>query len=142
MVDPLSVTVSIVALLQLTVTITGYLKDVNDGAEDRIKLRDKMRSTSHLLTLLQDHAEDAQLQEKAVISWTSIKPPSAHGGPLDQLKETLEKLATKLLPHTSRLKNAIQAVKWPFDKVGVMEILNSIERQKSLFQLALENDHM
>jgi hypothetical protein len=81
--DPLSVTVSIVALLQLTATITRYLKGVKDGAEDRIKLRDEMRSTSHLLTLLQDRAEDAQLQEKAVISWTSIKMLSVHGGPLD-----------------------------------------------------------
>jgi hypothetical protein len=64
----LSVTVSIVALLQLAATITGHLKDVKDGAEDHIELRDEMRSTFHLLTLLQDRAEDAQPQEKAVIS--------------------------------------------------------------------------
>lgn len=39
-------------------------------------------------------------------------------------------------------KRIISAVTWPFQKGEISELLNSVERQKTLFASALQNDHM
>jgi hypothetical protein len=47
----------------------------------------------------------------------------------------------KLSPR-GRVQQVAQALKWPFDKAEVNEVLGTTERLKSLFSLALQNDHM
>ena len=62
-------------------------------------------------------------------------------GPLEQFKIALEHLASKLAP-VDGLRKVGKALAWPFQKTEIQDILNMIERQKSLFNLALQNDHM
>ena len=138
MADPLSVTASLIAVLQLSSKIIKRLKDMKAGAQDRVKLRDEIRSTVFLLEILKDRIEDAE----AGSNWTaSIQALSGPSGPLQQLKLSLGDIIAKLMPE-SRIGKAAQSVMWPFDKSEILAILASIERQKSLLNLALQNDHL
>lgn len=138
MADPLSITASIIAVLQLTTTVTGYLKDAQGGSDERLRLRDEIRNTVCVLEMLKDRAEEAELQDK----WAqSLRSLNSQNGPLTQFSETLELLVSKLAPK-DRLRQIVQTLKWPLDKTEFVSVLNSLERQKTLFTLALQCDHM
>lgn len=136
--DPLSITASILAVLQLSITVTQYLKDVQGGSRDRLRLRDEIRSIVCLLEMLKDRVEDPELQETWGKSTVSLGSPN---GPLVQFASTLELLTAKLAP-TTRFQQVAKTLKWPLDKADVTAMLNSLERQKSLFNLAIQCDHM
>ena len=136
--DPLSATASIIAVLQMTATVTQYLKDVKDGADDRMRLRDELRGTVCLLEMLKDRLEDADSSKKW---WNAIQWLNIPDGPLQLFKKTLELLIAKLMPARG-MQKVVHIIKWPFDKTDVDTLLRAIERQKSLFSLAIHNDHM
>jgi hypothetical protein len=60
---------------------------------------------------------------------------------LAQFKSALEGLAEKFTP-TTRIKKAGKALSWPFKKGGVADTLQTIERLKSFFTLALLKDQV
>lgn len=136
--DPLSITASIVAVLQMTATVTQYLKDIKGGSEDRTRLRDEIRSTICLLEMLKDRLEDVDIRDTWLDTLRWLDVPK---GPLVQFREALELLVKKLAP-PGRMRQTAQTLKWPFDKAGVNEVLGRIERLKSLFSLAIQNDYM
>jgi hypothetical protein len=138
MADPLSITASILAVLQITSTVTQYLKDVRGGTEDRTRLRDEIRSTICLLEMLKDRIEDPETIDKWFDAVRLLDGPD---GPLIQFKNALELLAKKLAPR-GRIQQVAQVLKWPLDKAEVNEVLGTIERLKSLFSLAMQNDHV
>jgi hypothetical protein len=47
-----------------------------------------------------------------------------------------------LAPATTGLSKVKKAVTWPFKKGEVEGLIGSIERQKTLLTLAVQNDHM
>jgi hypothetical protein len=85
--------------------------------------------------MLKDRIEDAEDGSK----WCrAIAPLASLHGPLDQFKQALELLASKLASN-ARFK---QRMTWPFDKAEITTTLNAIERHKSYFNLALQDHHM
>ena len=136
--DPLSIAASIIALLQLTSTVTQYLKDASGGSEDRIRLLDEVRGTVCLLEMLKDRVDDVSIRDTWLDTMRSL---DVRHGPLSQFKEALERLIQKLVP-SGRMRQVAQTFKWPFDKSEIIEILGKIERLKALFGLALQNDQM
>jgi hypothetical protein len=138
MADPLSISASIIAVLQLTSTVVGYLNDVKDASEERLRIRDEITSASFLLYMLRDRAEQASLGEAWLSTVRSLSVPK---GPLEQFKRALEQLAARLAP-VNKLRKFGKALKWPFQREEIKDILSTIERQKSLFDLALQNDHV
>lgn len=95
MADPLSIAASIIAILQLTTTVTGYLKDAQGGSDERLRLRDEIRNTVCVLEMLKDRAEETELQDRWAQSMRSLDSPN---GPLAQFSKTLELLVAKLAP--------------------------------------------
>ena len=85
--------------------------------------------------MLKDIAEQAHYGSK------SLALIRASGGPLDQVKSALEELASRLAL-SEGLKRASRVLSWPSHKSEIKEILSRIERQKSLFALTLEKDHL
>ena len=111
-------------LHQPSSTVIGYLKDVKGGASDRLRVLDEVRNSICLLEMLKDRAEDSELRE----TWGSvIVSLDAPGGPLTQFKETLDLLAGKLTP-AGRIKQAVNTLKWPFEKLEIAAILSILER--------------
>jgi hypothetical protein len=126
--DPLSISASIVAVLQLSETVVQYLNNVKNAHKDRQKILDEVSSAIGILFLLKGHAERANSR----YAWSIImKSP---GGPLEQFEMALQRLVSKLAP--------VGRLFWPFQQGEIKEIVNTIERQKALFNLALQNDHM
>ena len=136
--DPLSVSASLVAIFQLAATVNQYLKGVKGGSEEQIRLREEIRSTICLFEILNDRVEDAESSEKYLVSIRSLNIP---GGPLEQLRGALDQLVVKLAP-AGRLKVLTQAFTWPLTTADVNALLATIERQKVLFGLAMQDDNM
>lgn len=87
--DPISLAASLAALIQLTTQAAQLLKGIKSGLDDRIKLREEVRSTICLLQMLQDRVDDAEVVEKDLASIGSL---NFSGGPIDQLKDALQNL--------------------------------------------------
>ncbi len=136
--DPLSVTASIAAILQLSRKIIQYLRDLKSTSRDRDTLLCEVASVTSFLSILKDQAQQADSSD----TWrTTIASLDVPRGPLEQFKAALERLASKLAP-SKGLEKIVNKLIWPFQKQEALEILNIIERQKSLFALAVVNDHM
>lgn len=137
--DPLSISVSITALLGLTSTTMKYLNEVKGAPEDRGRILSELATVNQFLFILQDQADQAKQGDQWSSTLQSLNVPD---GPLDHFRRALERLSTKLGPPATGLKKLSNAFVWPFQKEEVKEILGTIERQKTLFELARQNDHM
>lgn len=137
--DPLSISASITALLQLTSTVIEYLNGVKGAPEDRRRILSEIVSVNGILFSLQDQADHAKQGDPWSSTFQSLNVPE---GPLDQFRRALERLSSKLAPPATGLKKLGKAIIWPFQKEEVKAILGTIERQKALLNLARQNDHM
>ena len=137
--DPLSISASITALLQLTGAVVKYVNDVKGAPEDRGKILSELANVKGILLSLQDEADHAKQHDHWSSTFQSLSVPE---GPLEQFRRVVERLSHKLAPPATRLKKVGKAVIWPFQKEEVREILGGIERQKALLLLARQNDHM
>lgn len=141
MADPLSVLGGIAAILQISSTVVGLIKAAKGATTDRQLLLIEINATTALCQTLRDYAEmDAG-------PWTAVFQVLDQNdvAPLPQFRKNLEHLQKKLIPETdsrSRLRTWGQNLKWPFAKSEVLELIASIERQKSLFNIAMTNDNV
>jgi hypothetical protein len=133
--DPLSVSASIIALLQISSTIIQYLADLGSASTERLRLLMDLSNTTMLLSMLKDTPQATQESGP----WNSTM--QCLDSPLKQFKILLEKIAGKLAP-AHGMKKLGKAILWPFQKEELKDIFNSLERYKTLFGLAMHNDHM
>lgn len=134
MIDPFS----ILTVLKLTAAIIQYLNDVKGANKEREELLAEVSSASGVLLILKDLAERSGWNE----TWsTTLESVSQPNGPIDQYKIALERLTSKILP-VEGWRKAGRALAWPFQREEIRDILATIERQKSLFNLAIQNDHL
>ena len=136
--DPLSISASIITLLELTSKVITYLSDVKGGPEELRTIRREVSSVSSILIMLQDQADQTKQDRSFSLTLRSLNVPN---GPFVQLHTALEHLALLLAP-TKGWRRIGKAFKWPIEKEETLRILNTIERQKSLFTLARQNDHI
>ncbi|PVH90781.1 hypothetical protein DM02DRAFT_411112 [Periconia macrospinosa] len=135
--DPLSVTASIIAVLQLSAKVLGYLNDVKGASKDRTQCALEMLSLCSLLYKLRDHVETGDVSQPW---YTAARDLGVENGPLDQFKQALEALQAKMT-YRGRLKKAGEALVWKFKKEEVASILDRIERLKTVVEIALQMDH-
>ena len=137
MAEPFGILGGIALLIQTSVKVVGYIKSVRGSSSDRQRLLSEINSTVALCQTLQDFVE--MNGEK---DWAStLKLLNTDDGPIAQLQGCLNHLQRKLAS-TSDKDNRMKALRWSFDKKEVQDILVIIERQKSLFQTAQQNDHL
>jgi hypothetical protein len=136
--DPLSITASVIAILQLTAEVIKYLGDVKDAPKECQQCTTEASNLRNLLINLLHHL--AQLHGGD--PWVkAVQDLNASNGPLDQYKHALEQLQSKV-----EIQNGTQKVKrrllWKFSKAEVASILARMERLKSLISIALQMDHL
>src|SRR6266536_5323798 len=125
--DPLSLTASITALVHATVQIIQYVNDVKDASKEKRTLASEAAGLLGLLTNLKNRVEQA---EKTPDPWYSgVRVLGGENGPLEQFRDSLEKLAAKLEP-SSGIRKAGKSLLWTFDKAEMINILAKIERLK------------
>ena len=136
--DPLSITASIIAVLQITKEVVSYAKETRDAPEGLKKVYEEARS----LVILLHELKDLVAEQNSHNAWLRTTFGLAvRDGPLDQYKKSLEILVPKTTS-SHGLRKIGQVLAWKFSKEEVMAVLSQIERIKSLVQIALEMDHM
>jgi hypothetical protein len=134
--DPLSMTASIIAVLQLASTLTGYINNVRNATTEQAKVAVETSNLYSLLTSVRFGVEEARSDDP----WfNQVKMLGTKNGPLDQLRDTLETIVEKI--SLSRKRDQIKsALMWKFTRSQVEDALKRIERLKSLITCALAND--
>ena len=134
--DPLSLTASIVAVLQMTGKLLSYLNHVRNTTKDQAQLAVEVSNIYGLLTTLRFRVEQSNTHDP----WFSaVHELGRENGPLDQVKEALERLMLKLEPCQGMQRLGKQLI-WKFEKLEMRDILDKIERIKSLVNIALTDD--
>lgn len=136
--DGLSAAASVIAVLQLTASLIGYLNDVQNAPKECQQCTIEACNIQTLLINLRFRLQDGQAGR---LWFTAVQDLGVKNGPLDQYKQALEKLL--LMVDT---QHGIHQVKrrllWTFKKDEVASILTRMERLKSLVSIALANDHL
>jgi len=127
--EPLSITASIVSVIQLTGVVIGYIGEISNASPDRKLILNDIQHCHYLLYCLKDQVEQTQNPPIKDLRW------------LVAYKEALEAIAEKMKPST-RIQKLKKLASWPFDKSEIKDVLSTIERHKSLFLLALEGYNM
>ena len=138
--DGLSNAASIIAVLQLTGAVIGYLNDVKHAPKECQQCTIEASNIQNLLINLRYRLE--QRQGQAGDPWfTAVQALNIENGPLDQYKQALEQLRSRL-----EIQDGVQKVKrqllWKFSKEEVTSILARMERLNGLVNIALEMDHL
>ena len=136
MADPLSITASVAAVIQLTTAAMDCFIDFKNASRDCSDILLELSQTSGVLSVLRDTLE----RVGSDVAWNStLEYMELPNGPVPQLRLTLEVLIAKVKP-VHGLRKVGRALMWPLEKKEVAEALSSIERQKTLFILAFQND--
>lgn len=143
MADPLSITASIIAVLQLAGSVVGYLRDVEGASKDCRKLILEISSIRGILDTVKEIAVDVENSEAEQWSAT-IGALILPDGPVKRLESMLQELQNRLkqMDSAKGLKKLAKSLQWPFAKSETDNIIRAIERQKSLLALALDNNHL
>ena len=135
--DPLSISASIVALFQLTGSIFSFLSSVKNASSEQNKLRDEVITVTGLLKALEMRLEGMKVDDEGFLTIRALD----EGGALDQCRESLEELIGKTdNDKISGIEKLGRNFTWHFGKTEVNKTLMSVERLKTLLNLALTND--
>ena len=135
--DPVSISGTIVALFQLTNSILSFLVSVKHASSEQKKLHDEVITVMGLLKRMEMRleamkADDEGCQTIRVLAESSV---------LDQCKESLEELIGKTdNDKVSGIKKFGRKLTWHFGRIEVNKTLESVERLKTLLNLASMND--
>jgi hypothetical protein len=136
--DGLSVAASIIAVLQLTGAVIGYLNDVKDAPKECQQCAIEASNLQSLLINLLYQLNQGQTGDRW---YTAVRALNVENGPLDQYKQALEQLRSKV-----EIQDGIQKVKrrllWKFSKEEVTSILARMERLKTHVSFALQMDQL
>ena len=136
--DPLSITLSITALLKLTKDVVLYVKEAKDASDERKKFVRETSGLSGMLTTLIDFVNEEDSENPWLLAVLELV---AKDGPFDQFALALQQLRAKIAP-TSSMRKLGQMLVWKHIKEDVQTLLSQIERLKTLVGVALEVDHM
>lgn len=138
MADPLSISASVVALIQFTEFFVVYLAEVRNAPRERIAFSSEISGLQNLLNLLERRIDESNPND---VWFESIRALADKGGCVDQFQSELKHLKNKLdYPDISSLKMVRKMLTWKWGKSEVESILRSIERMKALISLALTDD--
>ena len=135
--EPLSIAANIIAAVQLTGAVIGYLIDIKDASTDREQYALEASNLYNLLVTLR-----FRLEGRSNEPWyTAVRALGVENGPLDQYKHALEQLLTRIAGG-SGIKKMGNTLLWKFRKEEVKGLLSRMEHLKTLVQIALEMDHL
>ncbi len=132
--EPLGATASIVSLLHLAGAVIKYLSILKDASDDVKALVLELCSIRGLLSTIKDLVTEESILHDSL---------GGHDGLFSQIESSLQSLASKIeSTSTTGAQKLVQKIRWPLRKEEIKDVLSSIERQKTLLSLALQNDQM
>lgn len=136
MAEALGVASSIISIIQLAQTVTRYLQEVRYASDARTKLLQEIESAVKILETF----TDLDLKSEATLKRWS-RTLDLMRTPLSQFSASLSRLERRFASSNGSAK-VKEALKWPFQSAEIQQAINSMERQMSLFQLALQRDEL
>ena len=139
--DPLSLTGTLIAVVQITTAVISICYDYRQGtknaAREVIQISDQLSSLKDVLDALLRLVENSESSDPSRLSTFELllKPD----GPLSTCKTELERLKEKLEPETG-WRAVRQSLVWPLKEGDMRKALSNLERLKSTMQLALSAD--
>lgn len=150
--EPLSVTASVIAVLQAAETVMAICcnyRSASVGASWEVtRICDETRNLRHVLRTLEGIADKAETGAKTetphLPALAQLCDPET--GSLVQCLDTLSSLEKQLRPpswsgpHGSKRSNLVHALSWPLKKAETERILKKLEYFKSILNLAVYLD--
>lgn len=137
--EVLGISASLIAIIQLTGTVTclgwGYISGVKRAPKDLRDLVDELNSLSKVLSIVQDLAADPNKKS------TALQKLDDTNGPLKLCARDLEDLRLKLEPRGG-FKGFMDNIAWPLKETDTLQYIARLERHKTLLIFALNADHM
>ena len=134
--DPLSITASLVAILGVARSAIDYLDRIRQFSPTYTKLLEEVRSAELVLSNLERLSHDL----KPDSTYQDCLQRLVSDGHLASFKSTVERLSSRLKRLLEQKHNG-KALLWPFKETEIKEAIASIERYKTLCQLALAGDN-
>ncbi|PVH76555.1 hypothetical protein DL98DRAFT_517882 [Cadophora sp. DSE1049] len=140
--DPISITGTLIAVLQVTTTVISicydYRQGVSSASREVLQISSSLNSLKDvleaLLALIEKSKSDGPASKLATIELLA-----KDGGTLESCQQELLKLKKKLEPEVGWRKIRKSLV-WPLKEAEVKKALEGLERSKSMMLLALSAD--
>ncbi|KAE9364611.1 hypothetical protein N431DRAFT_109437 [Stipitochalara longipes BDJ] len=136
--DPLSITGTLIAVLQITTSVISILYDYRSGvasaSREVIQITEALNSLKDVLESILRLIETTKANELSTIGLLEKS-----GGTLQSCQAELERLRVKLVPEKGWRK-ARNSLIWPLKESEMRRALEGLERWKSTMQLALSAD--
>ena len=136
--DPLSVTTSVITILELSFKVVGYLHNVKNASKDHVEC---FVETSNLCSLLFSLISHLEGEDTTKPWYTAVRGLTVTNGPLDQFRQGMGILQANMTDG-GRLEKASKALVWKFKKDEIKEILGRMDRLKQLVMIALQRDYL
>jgi hypothetical protein len=138
--DPLSVTASAIAVLQISGTIINlcydYRSRVKNAAKEASRIVNELNGLRSVIDLLFVLLEDESVKST---QHSALDKLAQDEGPLTRCITELKALEKKLEPQEG-WRAAKAAILWPLKESDVKKVLQDIDSTKSTIQLALATD--
>lgn len=145
--DPLSVTGTLIAVLQVSASVISicyeYRQGIKNASREVAQISDELNSLNDVLETL------LKLVESSSDSWGNRTGPSARlstfeslvkpAGPLLACQSQLERLKKQLEPQQG-WRELKKTLTWPLKEPDMKKALDNLQRLKSTMQLALSAD--
>jgi hypothetical protein len=139
--DPLSITGTLIAVLQVTTAVISICYDYRQGvassSRDVLLMSSELNALKDVLESLLRLVENSQSSEEG--QFPTVEKLAQKGGTLDNLRGELERLKEKLQPQEGWRKLRAALV-WPLKEGELRKCLGDLERGKSTVMLALSTD--
>ena len=139
--DPLSVTASIIAVIQISGSVVSicysYRNAVKGAAEEAAKITDEVKSLQDILDRLLKIAEREVARGSTRLQ--ALQALAEPDGALSQSQAELSALQIKLEP-AQKARMVWQAIKWPLTEGSVKKAIEGISRLKATLTLAMVTD--
>jgi hypothetical protein len=150
--DPLSVTASVIAVLQAANTVVSVCYDFRAAIKDYpwalTRITSSINELRFILNRLEQVANESELgfDETNILRLSTLEVLCQDGGAVSNCFEELKMLETKLVPGSwagkdgSKRRALIQSIGWQFKGKEAEETLQRLERYKSTLNLAITMD--
>lgn len=132
--DPLTISASVITIVQMTGTLVSYLNDVKNAPEDRKAYVIEASNLYALLVRLRFRIDDERNSDSSW--WRQIQALAIDGGLLGQFQRDLELLTTKI-SSKHHLTDLSARMTWHSVKKDVAKTFSRIERLKSDLVIAM-----
>jgi hypothetical protein len=142
MAEALGAIASVLTIVETLAHVTKTIQSCKNAAKESQRL---VIELSFIRGLLQAFEDTIEQQGISNANWSvTLNLLDGQNGPLQQFHDFLSHLDARItgISQSKGLVKAKKALEWPFREADTIKVIHAIERYKSLFALALSNDHI